>query len=97
MRHHLAPYRYIFFAAAIFALLPAGVSEVLAAGSSRNQAPVISGSPPTSATVGRSYDFRPAARDANGDRLSFSIANKPTWASFSTRTGRLSGTPAAAT
>lgn len=93
MRHHLAPYRYIFFAAAIFALLPAGVSEVLAAGSSRNQAPVISGSPPTSATVGQSYDFQPAARDANGDRLSFGIANKPTWASFSTRTGRLSGTP----
>ncbi|MET0986337.1 MAG: putative Ig domain-containing protein [Steroidobacteraceae bacterium] len=44
----------------------------------------------TSAT---SYAFRPTVSDPNGDPLSFSIANKPAWASFSTSTGLLSGTP----
>lgn len=58
--------------------------------------PVISGAPATSVTVGTSYWFRPTASDADGDRLSFSIRNKPAWASFSRRSGRLSGTPTAA-
>ncbi|MFQ6005670.1 MAG: putative Ig domain-containing protein [Woeseia sp.] len=58
-----------------------------------NNAPVISGSPPTTATVGNHYSFRPTAQDADGDTLSFSIRNKPAWASFDGLTGRLSGTP----
>ena len=37
---------------------------------------------------------RRAASDADGDSLSFSILNRPAWASFSSSTGRLSGTPA---
>ena len=46
---------------------------------------------------GRSaYSFQPTAKDANGDTLRFSISNKPAWATFSTTTGRLSGTPTAA-
>lgn len=61
-----------------------------------NAAPKISGSPSTTAMVGQAYSFQPTASDANGDTLGFSIANKPSWASFSTTTGRLSGTPAAA-
>ena len=61
--------------------------------STTNRAPVISGTPPTSATVGMSYSFKPTASDADGDALSFSIQNKPSWASFSTSTGTLSGTP----
>ena len=61
-----------------------------------NTAPVISGSPATSVNAGAAYSFRPTASDANGDPLTFSITNKPTWATFSTSTGQLSGTPTAA-
>ncbi len=62
-----------------------------------NQPPVISGTPPTSATVGQAYTFTPTASDPNGQTLTFSIANRPSWATtFSTTTGQLSGTPTAA-
>ena len=61
-----------------------------------NQPPVINGTPPTSATVGQAYSFTPMASDPNGQTLTFSIANKPSWAAFSTATGQLSGTPTAA-
>jgi hypothetical protein len=60
-----------------------------------NRAPRISGTPPGAATVGAAYAFRPSASDPDGHALTFSIANKPPWASFSTSTGRLSGTPPA--
>ncbi len=59
-----------------------------------NTAPVISGTPAGTVVAGSAYSFRPSASDANGDALSFSITNKPGWASFSTDTGRLNGTPA---
>jgi hypothetical protein len=55
--------------------------------------PTITGTPPTSAQAGTAYSFQPAASDPNGDTLTFSIANKPSWATFSTTTGQLSGTP----
>ena len=42
--------------------------------------------------VGDQYSFQPTASDADGDALTFSISNKPDWATFSTSTGRLSGT-----
>ncbi|MCG8006059.1 MAG: putative Ig domain-containing protein [Candidatus Thiodiazotropha lotti] len=58
-----------------------------------NTPPVISGSPGTQVAEGQAYSFRPSANDADGDSLSFSIANRPTWASFSSSTGQLSGTP----
>ncbi len=61
--------------------------------STTNSAPKISGTPPTTAKVGTAYSFRPTATDANNDPLTFSITNKPSWASFSTSTGQLSGTP----
>ena len=60
-----------------------------------NSPPVISGTPATSVVAGTSYSFRPSASDPDDDSLTFSITNKPVWASFSTRTGRLSGTPSA--
>ncbi len=59
-----------------------------------NQAPTITGTPPTSVTAGTAYSFTPSGRDADNNPLTYSIANKPTWASFSTSTGRLNGTPA---
>jgi hypothetical protein len=60
----------------------------------RNRAPTISGTPSGSAKVGQLYVFRPTASDPDGDTLSFAVANKPAWATFDAKTGRLSGTPA---
>jgi hypothetical protein len=76
------------------ASLPAFAIKVTSASTS-NRAPAISGTPATSATVGKSYSFRPVASDADGDSLGFSIQNKPSWATFATSTGTLSGTPSA--
>ncbi len=62
-----------------------------------NQTPVISGSPSTSVDAGELYSFTPTASDADeGATLTFSISNKPAWASFSATSGELSGTPASA-
>jgi hypothetical protein len=58
-----------------------------------NSAPTISGSPPTSIRVGESYAFTPTANDPDGDMVTFSISNKPSWASFDKASGRLSGQP----
>lgn len=60
-----------------------------------NSKPVISGTPITSARADQSYDFTPSASDPDNDPLTFSVRNKPSWASFEAATGRLSGTPAA--
>jgi len=63
--------------------------------STGNRAPTISGTPATSVGVGQTYSFQPSAADADGDTLAFTIQNKPSWATFSATTGRLSGTPTA--
>jgi hypothetical protein len=59
----------------------------------QNSAPSISGTPTTSAKVNVAYSFQPAASDPDGDKLTFTIVNKPAWASFDTSNGRLGGTP----
>lgn len=61
-----------------------------------NTPPTISGAAPTAATVGTAYSFTPVASDTDGDALSFSVQNLPSWATFSIATGTVSGTPAAA-
>jgi hypothetical protein len=53
----------------------------------------ISGTPMTGITVGTNYSFTPTASDSDGGKLAFSIQNPPSWASFDTTTGRLSGSP----
>jgi hypothetical protein len=63
---------------------------------SGNAVPTISGNPPTTVSVGANYSFTPGASDADGDTLTFSIQNAPSWAAFNTNTGQLSGQPAAA-
>ena len=55
----------------------------------------ISGSPATTATVGKLYTFTPTVKKPTGDTVSFSIKNKPAWASFSIASGTISGTPTA--
>lgn len=61
-----------------------------------NHAPTISGSAPTAINAQSAYTFTPSAADTDGDTLAFSIQNKPSWATFNTATGRLSGTPSGA-
>jgi hypothetical protein len=61
-----------------------------------SEPPTISGVPSTSVVVGQSYQFAPSASDPNGNALTFVIANRPSWLTFSTATGQLSGTPGAA-
>ena len=58
-----------------------------------NSAPRISGNPATAINIGDAYSFRPTASDADGDPLTFSITNMPSWASFNSATGELSGQP----
>jgi hypothetical protein len=72
--------------------LPA-FSIVANANAPSNTAPTISGSPPTTVAEGSLYVYQPNVFDADGDKLTFSISNRPAWASFNTGTGRLSGTP----
>jgi len=66
-----------------------------APGSGGNVAPTISGTPTSSVVVGQAYSFQPSAADANGDQLTFSVANLPGWATFNASTGRITGTPTA--
>jgi hypothetical protein len=61
-----------------------------------NTAPTIAGTAPTSIQAGKAYAFKPSAKDADQDKVTFVVANKPKWASFDAATGTLSGTPAAA-
>ncbi len=58
-----------------------------------NSAPVITGTPDSSVMATYSYGFTPLASDVDGDTLTFSISNKPAWASFDTSTGHLYGSP----
>jgi hypothetical protein len=64
-------------------------------GSGGGSAPTITGTPAASITQGVTYSFIPSASDLENDRLTFSIANKPVWASFDASSGELSGTPGA--
>jgi hypothetical protein len=64
-------------------------------GANGNRAPQISGAAPPETLADEFFDFRPIASDPDGDRLVFSVSNKPAWAQFDAATGRLSGTPAA--
>jgi hypothetical protein len=69
------------------------ITVTSSSGSTLNRAPTISGSPAASVAAGQPYNFQPSASDPDGDTLSFGIQNRPTWATFSSTTGRLSGTP----
>jgi hypothetical protein len=66
---------------------------VTASPSTKNNPPVVSGAALTAATVGSSYVFQPTASDPDGDPIEYQVANKPAWATFDARSGRLGGTP----
>jgi|SRR5579872_3637619 len=61
-----------------------------------NAAPTISGQPPRAINVGTAFNFTPTAADPNHNALTFSIRNKPSWATFNSNTGTLAGTAGAA-
>ena len=62
-----------------------------------NDAPTIAGTPATTVAENSPYPiFVPTVTDADvGDTESFTITNKPSWATFDMATGALSGTPTA--
>lgn len=62
----------------------------------QNSAPTVEGQPGSSVLAGQRYTFQPSAADADGDVLTFSATNLPSWASFDTATGRISGVPTSA-
>jgi hypothetical protein len=72
------------------------VTITVQSASQANRAPTISGSPATSVTAGSVYTFNPVGADPDGNSLTYSIQNRPSWATFNQSTGRLSGTPTAA-
>jgi hypothetical protein len=55
----------------------------------------ITGLPPKAVQAGQAYSFTPSVQNSTGRALSFSIANKPNWATFSATNGSLSGSPSA--
>ena len=59
-----------------------------------NNSPEIVGDATVAASSDTQYSFTPTATDADNDQLTFSIENKPSWATFSTANGELTGTPA---
>jgi hypothetical protein len=75
------------------AVLPSFAVTVQAAGGTTSDTVTISGTPSSTVTEGKTYSFQPTAKDSAGKTLSYSVANKPSWASFSIATGLLSGTP----
>jgi hypothetical protein len=60
---------------------------------STSDAPAISGQPVSALNVGATYKFQPTASVAGGAALTFAIQNMPSWATFSTSTGELTGVP----
>jgi Putative Ig domain len=82
---------------AVLALAGCGGGEGTALSSTASEvsAPTatISGSPATSVAVGSRYSFAPTASDSDEGPMTFSIKNAPSWATFNTATGQLSGSP----
>ena len=66
------------------------------AASGANSPPSISGTPPRRVDISQSYSFTPNASDPDGDKLSFTVTERPRWLDFDESTGRLSGTPSLA-
>jgi len=81
---------FVFFILGVADTADAGKGDK---GGPPNRAPVIQGTPSATAGVGDYYEFLPSASDPDGDPLSFSIRNQPTWTNFDLSDGRLYGTP----
>jgi hypothetical protein len=58
-----------------------------------NRSPAISGIAGTTAQVGAVYSFQPDWADPDGDTLTFTATNLPSWAELDPQTGRVHGMP----
>ncbi len=67
--------------------------SLLPTGQFDNRPPSITSTAKQTIAQYASYTFAPIVTDADNDRLTFSIENKPAWAAFNTTTGVLSGVP----
>jgi hypothetical protein len=74
----------------------AGAAQPTSSSSVANRPPTITGSPRSSVMHGTAYTFAPSAVDPDGDTLTFTVSNKPEWATFNANTGQLRGVPTAA-
>jgi len=71
-----------------------GLSDLSIEVVNTNDAPQITGTPPTSVKEDTLYSFIPLATDVDaGDTLTYKINSKPKWATFNKSTGALTGTP----
>ena len=59
----------------------------------KNEPPVFTSTPVTSVNEDNNYNYTATAHDNDGDILTFSAVQKPTWLSFSSSTHTLSGRP----
>src|SRR6185503_2538544 len=82
--------------AASFAFSTQVSAQVGATTTVGNRAPVISGAPASAVMAGQTYSFQPAASDADGNALTFSVTSKPAWARLDQTTGHFYGTPTSA-
>src|ERR1700676_802582 len=62
-------------------------------GSESTQILLLQGAPPSGVTVGGKYSFRPSV-SSGSNVVTFAIKGQPSWTSFDTTTGTVSGTPA---
>jgi hypothetical protein len=53
----------------------------------------VSGTPGSEITAGFPYVFKPSVTDPEGDPVTLSVSNVPSWATFQPATGELRGTP----
>lgn len=72
-----------------------GGGSLSTAGATLTQRTQLSGIPQSAVTAGQTYSFTPTVSNASGG-MTFSIQNAPSWATFNSSTGTLSGTPQAA-
>jgi hypothetical protein len=76
--------------------LSAALTAQLGAAHAATATLAISGTPPSSVTVGSTFTFTPTVTGTNGKGISFQVYNKPSWMGFSSATGMLTGKPTAA-
>jgi len=78
--------RLLFVILGIHCLAAAAASDVV----------TISGKPASTVTVGSVYSFKPTAKSSAGRKLGYSLTRLPSWMTFDSNTGQLTGTPHAA-
>lgn len=77
----------------VCALASLSLLSLTAPVASAGTTPTISGTAPRTGVTGQAYSFTPSATGPGGSALRFSILDMPSWGTFNSATGRLSGTP----